>query len=99
MRCKIGYNADITLKIGYNAMFTTRIAYSADFLHSQVPRTKRYLLYAQIIANNTDNSLLSITCIFVQFYSNIGGYTLSVYGYNRHVTVCTILYGALTHLL
>ena len=32
-------------KIGYNAMFTARIAYSADFFQSQVPRTKRYLLY------------------------------------------------------
>ena len=45
MRCKIGYNAYITLKIGYNAMFTARIAYSPDFFQSQVPRTKRYLLY------------------------------------------------------
>ena len=26
-------------------MFTVRIAYSADFYQSQVPRTKRYLLY------------------------------------------------------
>ena len=35
------------LKIGYNAIFTARIAYSADFFQSQVPRTKRYLLYCQ----------------------------------------------------
>ena len=33
------------LKIGYNAIFTARIAYSADFFQSQVPRSKRYLLY------------------------------------------------------
>ena len=26
-------------------MFTAQIAYSADFFQSQVPRTKRYLLY------------------------------------------------------
>ena len=47
MRCKISYNADITLKIGYNARFTARIAYIADFYLSQVPRTKRYLLYKE----------------------------------------------------
>ena len=49
MRCKIGYNADISLKIGYNVMFTARIAFSVDFFQSQVPRTKRYLLYVSIL--------------------------------------------------
>ena len=57
MRCKIGYNVDITLKIGYNAMFTMRIAYSMDFFQSQVPRTKRYLLY---LAPNKTLSLLGL---------------------------------------
>ena len=45
--CKIGYNVDIMLKIGYNAVFAALMAYSADFFQSQVPRTKRYLLYMQ----------------------------------------------------
>ena len=31
-------------------MFTARIAYSTDFFQSQVPRTKRYLLYCTLIS-------------------------------------------------
>ena len=62
MQCKIGYNADKTLKIGYNAMFTARISYSEDFFQSQVPRTKRYLLYLTVLEQIRPSGLFQPTC-------------------------------------
>ena len=41
-------------------MFTARIAYSADFLQSQVPRTKRYLLYFEMATATVFTSLILI---------------------------------------
>ena len=46
-------------------MFTARIAYSADFFQSQVPRTKRYLLY------DFRKQKISVPSIRVFYFKNI----------------------------
>ena len=45
-------------------MFTARIAYSADFFESQIPHTKRYLLYLKIVSNY--NRILTATPPFTR---------------------------------
>ena len=86
--CKIGYNADKMRKIGYNAVFTARIAYSADFFQSQVPRTKRYLLY---VKEGLKRWMGKLTMACIDWYLQNFSDDLCLY-----LDICIILYKCVT---